>query len=175
MPPFHQDLTNKVTILEIRTQDRKVLRKHVIHHELVSDYFILGGFFTGLNFVLLQQNHITVYNLGGELVRHITLGGEFKRRPRWFHAHGRLMVTNKEVNPSSIVHLWKIEDLISTDGQPRQFGYHLEMDDIESNDYEIGDEGFLEELLQPVMNRESIRIHIWYPKTRKVKWVTMKF
>ena len=85
-------------------------------------------------------------------------------------------MTNKEANPCSIVHLWKIEDLIRTEGEHRrQFEYHLEMEDLEPNDYEIGEEGYLEELLQPVMNRESIRIHIWYPRTRKVKWVTMKF
>ena len=84
-------------------------------------------------------------------------------------------MTNKEANPCSIVYLWKIEDLIKTDGEPRhrQFEYHLEMEDLEPNDYEIGED--LEELLQPVMNRETIRIHIWYPGTKKVKWVTMKF
>ena len=174
-PPSIQGYV-KVTILEVRTQDRKVLRKHVIHHDLDSVYPILGGFFTEPNVVLLQQDSISVCNLRGQLVAHIDLNGDYNRRPRWYHAHGRLIVTNKEANPCSIVHLWKIEDLIRTEGEHRrQFEYHLEMEDLEPNDYEIGEEGYLEELLQPVMNRESIRIHIWYPRTRKVKWVTMKF
>jgi len=154
---------------------RKVLRKHVVHHDLDSDYPILGGFFTEPNFVLLQQDCITVCNVGGEVVRIIALYGKLERRPRWYHAHGRLIVTNKETDPCSIVNLWKIEDLIGTDIEPREFEYYLEMKDLEPNDYEIGEEGYLEELLQPVINRESIRIHIWYPKTKKVKWVTMKF
>ena len=165
----------KVTILEVRTQDRKVLRKHVINLRLETDYPILGGFFTEPKCVLLQQNHITVFNLGGEVVRLIALNGELKRRPRWYHAHGRLIVTNKEDTPWHLVHLWKIEDLISTNGVPRQFKYDLEMEDLGPNDYEDGEEGYLEEFLQPVINRESIRIHIWYPGTKKVKWVTMKF
>ena len=173
IPSHNIPINAKVTILEVRTQDKKVLRKHIINHRLVTDYPILGGFFTEPNIVLLQQNHITVWNLGGEVVRLIALNGELKRRPRWYHAHGRLIVTNKEANPCSIVHLWKFEDLISTIGEPRQFEYHLEMEDLEPNDYEIGED--LEELLQPVMNRETIRIHIWYPGTKKVKWVTMKF
>ncbi len=174
---YYNNGKEKVTILEVRTQDRKVLRKHVIQIEsnLDSWYPIRGGFFTEPNCVLLQQDRIKVYNLGGELVRNIALNGERPRRPRWYHANGRLIVTNKEANPCSIVQLWKIEDLLSTDGEPRKFEYQLEMEDLEPNDYEIGEEGYLPELLQPVLNRESIRIHIWYPRTRKVKWVTMKF
>ena len=167
--------TSKVAIHEVRTHDREVLHKHVIVANLHSHFPILGGFFTEPNFVLLERNCITIYNVGGELVRRIGLYGESKRRPRWYHAHGRLIVTNKRAKPCSIVKLWKIEDLISTDGEPRQFEYHLGMEDLEPKTYEIGEEGYREELLQPMMNRESIRIHIWYPWTKKVKWVTMKF
>ena len=168
------NLNNKVTILEIKNQDRKVLRKHVIFHGLMSDYPILGGFFTEPNFVILQQNHITVYNVSGERVRFVRLFGEFNRHPKWYHAHGRLIVTSKISYPCDVVHVWKIEDLVSKDGKPRNFEYEMEMQDFECKSYEIGDETHLN-LIKPVMDRESIRIHICYPHASKIKWVTMKF
>ena len=90
--------------------------------------------------------------------------GPTHRYPEWDFDYGRVVVANKHVNPGlDVAYVWKIEDLVSKDGNPRAFEYDIDPED----------EGDC--AVTPVINRECVRIHVKYPRGRKAEWLTMKF
>ena len=158
------DKPNKVSIFEISTKDRKMLRKYIIP---TDSGIPLGGFFAEPNLYLLHQDDICVYNVDGHFVRRIKLPytGYNLTRAQWYFDYGRVVVTKFDRYLHRLhVNVWKIEDLASKDGKPRSFEYDF---------HEILDG------LRPVINRECIRIHLSTPsrppRERKSKWLKMKF
>ena len=164
-----QDKPNKVTIFEVRTKDRIILRKYIIRTDR-TDYGIpLGGFLSEPIFFLLYKNHISVFNVDGHFVRRIQLPVPRPRSrlsrsrypvhyPKWYFDYGRLAVAKFD---APYVHVWKIEDLASKDGKPRALAYR--------------DGGYRGVGVSPVINRECVKIHLLNPRGRKAEWLKMKF